>query len=287
MTLDSVTTQSGELELLSKLVNISGNSLKIKKLVVKEPEKAYELRPQLHTFISAPFGEFKSELLDQVADHYESKKLDDISFASLVGSIDKTTKQIIPAAAWEARNKLLLLDEFTATRPSKFSNALLQLMEDQRYSRKIATYSANGIEKDKDLFFKAEDGNITLRTRFAAIVATMKNVRKSREYMFKALLSRCIPIRYELSLEEINQVLDGKPIFAKENYDPEEGVRIDTSDYQHIREVLEEEIKNRKLNRVEEIYARTVGECCRIYAVLGKHDEELYKDVLKLKSEFA
>lgn len=144
----------------------------------------------LHLFISAPFGEFKSTLLKEINQAYPSKIYTHLTFPSLIGSIDKHTKQIIPAAAWECRNKLMLLDEFIATRPSLVSQTLLQLLEDQYYSRKIAVYSADLNEEDGDLFFRVKQGSIEVKTRFLCIMATMKNIKKAREYAFKALLSR-------------------------------------------------------------------------------------------------
>lgn len=164
---------------------------------------------------------------------------------------------------------------------------MLQLFEDQHYSRKIASYSTELNEIEDDLFFKVKDGNIELKTRFVAIIATMKNINKAREYTFRALLSRTVPIRYEMSKEEIDQILDGKILFKKEEYNVKPEVTIKTEDYNHIRKILDDEIHNSKSKSIEQILARTVGDCVRIFAVLGKHDDELYRDVLKLKHTFS
>jgi hypothetical protein len=281
-----VTTQNRLLEVLRVLINICANSLKIKKLVVEEPCRRFNMRPQLHLFISSPYGEFKSTLLNEISNAYPSKLYTNLTFPSLIGSIDRDTKQIMPAAAWECRNKIMLLDEYMATRPSLVSEALLQLLESQYYSRKVAMYSANKEEVEGDLYFRVRDGNIEVKTRFSCIIATMKNIRKAREYGFKALLSRCVPIRYELTKDEIEQVLDGKLLFKKEEYDVEEDVVISTSDYMKIREILNRHIEERGIKGVEEVYARAVGDCCRAFAVLQKHDEQLYKDILELKVTF-
>lgn len=281
-----VTTQTRGLALLGRLVNLAASSVKIRRLILQEQFREQPIRPQLHLFISAPFGQMKSTLLGQIAQAYPAKIYTHLTFPSLIGSIDRSTKQIIPAAAWECRNRLMLLDEFTKTRPSLVHETLLQLMENQHYSRKISVYSADKHEEDGDLFFKVKQGNIELKTRFALIFATMKNIRKAREYTFKALLSRTIPIRYEMTKSELDQVLDGKLLFKKEEYKVEPEVTIKTQDYTHIRNVLDGAVKGLRLRRVEEIYARTVGDCCRIFAVLGEHDDELYRDVLRLKYTF-
>jgi hypothetical protein len=104
------------LKLLGTLVNLAANSTKMKKLTIKEPFREFSLRPQIHLFISAPFGQMKSTILDQIAKLYSAKIYTHLTFPSLVGSIDRSTKQVIPAAAWECRNKIMVLDEFTATR---------------------------------------------------------------------------------------------------------------------------------------------------------------------------
>lgn len=274
---------SKELELLRKLINIAANSVGIKTLVVKEPLRDFRLRPQLHLLISSPFGGFKSTLLSEILSAYPGKIFTHLTFPALIGSIDRSTKQIIPAAAWECRNKLMLLDEYTSTRAGLVSEALLQLLENQYYSRKIATYSADLIEEDEDLYFKVKSGNIEVKTRFSAIFATMKNIEKARECTFRALLSRTIPIRYEMSLDEINQVLDGKLIFKPEKYNVSSETIIEAEDYLYIRNVINQEIKKQKLNKVERILARVIGDCCRVFAVLGRHEDSLYKDILTLK----
>jgi hypothetical protein len=281
-----VESTSETLRILNKLVNIAAHSVKIKKLITKEPYRDYEMRPQLHLLISAPFGEMKSTILREISQLYPSKIITDLTFPSLVGSIDRTTKQIIPAAVWECRNKLMLLDEYTATRESLVTRALLQLLEDQYYSRKIATYSADLNEEENGLFFKVKSGSIEVKTRFSCIIATMRDIRRIREQIFLALISRCIPIRYEMSKEEINQVLEGRKLISHENHDVKEVVEISTEDYKHIKEVVNEEIEMGNIRNAKQVLARTIGDCCRIFAVLGRHDEKLYKAILRLKASY-
>jgi hypothetical protein len=281
-----VESTSETLRILNKLVNIAAHSVKIKKLITKEPYRDYEMRPQLHLLISAPFGEMKSTILREISQLYPSKIVTDLTFPSLVGSIDRTTKQIIPAAVWECRNKLMLLDEYTATRESLVTRALLQLLEDQYYSRKIATYSADLNEEENDLFFKVKSGSIEVKTRFSCIIATMRDIRRIREQIFQALISRCIPIRYEMGKEEINQVLEGRKLISHENHDVKEVVEISTEDYKHIKEVVNGEIEMSNIGNAKQVLARTIGDCCRIFAVLGKHDEKLYRTILRLKASY-
>jgi len=75
-------------------------------------------------------------------------------------------------------------------------------------------------------------------------------------------------------------------LFKKEEYDVEPEATISKEDYRHIRNVLDDAVRSLRLRRVEEIYARTVGGCCRIFAVLNEHDNELYRDALGLKYMF-
>ena len=274
------------LQLVNLLLNIAAHSVKIKRLVVEEPNSKHWLRPTLHIFLSAPFGHGKSTLLRQLTEAYEAVLLTHVTVPGLIGSIDRSSKMIIPAAAWEARNKLLILDEYTSTRPSQVGVILLQLLEDQSYSRKIALYSADHEEIDGDLCFRVKNGNIELKTRFSCIIATMKNPRKAREYSFKALLSRTVPLRYNLSKKELDEILDGKPLFRLMQFQTSDETNIELEDYEHIREVISETYEGLKEKRakLDEIYLRAVGDCCRIFAVLGYHDDKLYRKIFELKA---
>jgi hypothetical protein len=141
-------------------------------------------------------------------------------------------------------------------------------------------------EEENSLFFKVKSGNIEVKTRFSCIIATMKDIRRAKEQIFQALISRCIPIRYEMSKEEIDQVLDGKKLISPENYDVKEVVEISTEDYTHIKEVINEEIEMGNVRNAKQVLGRTIGDCCRIFAVLGKHDEKLYRTILRLKASY-
>jgi len=275
-----------DLQLVNFLLNIAAHSVKIEELVIEEPSSKYQLRPTLHIFLSAPFGHGKSTLLKQLMAAYPSVLLTHVTVPGLIGSIDRSSKMIIPAAAWEARRKLLILDEYTSTRPSQVGEILLQLLEDQRYSRKIALYSANHEEIDGGLYFKVRDGCIDLRTRFSAIIATMKNPKKAREYSFKALLSRTIPLIYSLDKSDFDEILDGKPLFKKMSFRINDKAIVRLEDYKHIREVLNDVYDGLRGNKekLNEVYLRTVGDCCRVFAVLGRHNDELYEKIFELKA---
>jgi len=268
------------------LLNVAAHSVKIKELSIEEPGGKCYLRPTLHIFLSAPFGHGKSTLLKQLMSNYPSVLLTHVTVPGLIGSIDRSSKMIISAAAWEARNKLLILDEYTSTRPSQVGDILLQLLEDQRYSRKIASYSADHEEVDGDLYFRVKNGLIDLKTRFSCVIATMKNPKKAREYSYKALLSRTIPLRYILRKEDLDSVLDGKQLFEKINFQVSDEVMIKLDDFMHIREIMDEayeDMRRKGITKLNEVYLRTIGDCCRVFAVLGHHDDKLYKKIFELK----
>jgi PHD/YefM family antitoxin component YafN of YafNO toxin-antitoxin module len=86
--------------------------------------------------------------------------------------------------------------------------------------------------------------------------------------------------------EEINQVLEGRKLISHENHDVKEVVEISTEDYKHIKEVVNEEIEMSNVRNAKQVLARTIGDCCRIFAVLSRHDEKLYRTILRLKASY-
>lgn len=204
----------------------------------------------------------------------------------MIGSIDRATGQFIPGLAWETRKKPLLLDEFrTGERGDAGAiDVLLGVLETGHYKRKVALPSRVIEEKDGPLFYRVEDGEIEVQTRFPAILATMKNLQMARSEKIRALVQRCIPIRYDLADEVVDAALQGSSLYHREEYDPPREVTVPRGEYRRIIE-LAHEIRSSH-PRFREVYARSVGDLCRIFAVLGHHDVQLYRLVCYLKTGY-
>lgn len=72
----------------------------------------------------------------------------------------------------------------------------------------------------------------------------------------------------------------------RKEYKVEPEVIVEAEDYKVIRKVLDSVVRGSRFKGIEQIYARVVGDCCRAYGVLGEHNRELYKDILRLKFMF-
>jgi hypothetical protein len=263
----------------SLLLNISCRSASIKCLEVARKDGSYRPeRPQLNLFIDAPYGQFKTTTFREVERHYESTILTDVTFPKLVGSYDVEQKRIVPSALWTYRNKTLIFDEFFFQ--SGIINALLQLTESGLYHRAIARSMITPTnEIDEDLYFKATvDGEISVKTRFNAVIGTMHDILRNPHVTYDALISRCVPIYYRLSNEDIKQVIAGQTLFKKIIFQNEPLGHIEWRDIEYFEGLLDSADVDSKL------YARTLGDLCRIYNILGEHNENLYQFVIENKT---
>jgi hypothetical protein len=271
------------LQTFNILVNISIATTKLEKLTVHEPHKIVELRPQTHLIIRGNIGSTKSTILSQISDEVKSPVYTSISTASLVGSIDKETKQVIPGACWEVKNNLLILDEqsfnLSKSTDTDLINALLQLTENQYYAKKIARYASDIKEKKKDLYFVVKSGTIKTKTRFAMLMATMHPLTKVHSDIMRALISRCIVYDFELTREQLRDIARGRTLYEHTEIEPpEKKAVIKLKDYEYI----EEFVFNYNVGKSN--YLRTIGELCRVFALFGKHNDKLYNLICALKS---
>lgn len=286
---------------LNYFVNLAIASAKIKKIIIQQEHGVFSLRPQLHLIISGDKSSFKSTVLNQVAKHFDTSPYTDISMPSLIGSVDKQTREFVEGAGWQSRNGVLILDEheFTNSKgyPKDIVNVLLQLTEgEQKYKRKTSIAPLRAInKKDGDLYCKANKGTIEVKTNFTLMIGTMSHLN-FRNAKLDALKSRCLPIVWKPEPKVLLNVMSGLPIFSYENLLCEdtvfinkhrnkgktalqfvECVNINLETYQKIKTFVEANIKDYSL------YPRIVGDCCRIYAITKCIDLGLFLKVLDLK----
>ena len=275
-----------ESETLSMLFNLAIASARLREIIIKEPVDTIKISPQLHIMISSDKGLFKSTILFEIARLFKAHPYNELSDASLVGTIDSKVMQFVPGAAWEARNGVLILDEFIFFDNHNILkgivNNLLQLTEREQYvDKRIARFSSSIDLKEGDLWLRVKDGRIQCKTSFSLLIGTMSKLN-FRNPKLDALKSRCIPIQWKPSWELVLGVSEGNKIFEYKDLlgDWKEVNRvrvINTKDYIYIRDLV-------KL-RCEDItmFMRCVNDCCRVFAILGKHNNELYNLILDLK----
>jgi len=241
-----------------------------------------EIRGNLHLFLRAGSGNFKSTMLKELAAYFKVDVIESLTSAGLVGSIDKNMN-IIPGMAWKVRNKMLLLDEFETEGSGNCVKPLLSLLEDQEYKKSFGRHANDRIEKEKDLFFRVKSGAMYVKTRFSCVICSMKNIEKSRSQNVGALLSRCVLVPYSLEDEEIERVVHGHKLLKikscpfKKPFDFE----VSGPDYKEILSVIN---TYPGLNKKKQ-YGRIICDCCRAFAVLGKHDPAIYLMITKLHQE--
>lgn len=257
-------------EAISFLVNFALDSIRLKKLSIEKKTKGKKIirpeRSQVHVLLTAPKGQMKSTILKEISQFCASPVFTDLTFPSLVGSIDKETKQVIPAGAWECRKNLLLLDEwnFKTDGHDDTLKALLQFTESGEYSRKVARYVIP-YESEKDqlpFFFRVKDGNIHVKTKFSLVMASMYDLARRTQKDTEALVSRMIPYHYEMSREELNAYSLGREILhLKLKEKIPETATIKYSKYKKIVNYCSGAKDGNAL--------RTIGDIARAYAIYG------------------
>jgi hypothetical protein len=272
---------------MNRLLNITCSSKNIGTLLVRERFKTQQFRSQLNIILQSTSGTLKTTILEGIGGCYDVTPYSYATYAAMIGSINRTTGQVIPGLVWEARKKPLLLDEFrTGERGDAGSiDVLLGVTESGHYKRRIALASETIEEKDGPLYYRVRNGEIEVQTRFPCIIATMKNLDMSRSDTIRALIQRCIPIKYDLPNEVLDAALQGSPIYRLQKYDPPNQVVINRKDYDKIIQVGRE-IRDTESN-FKVAYLRSIGDLCRIFAVIGRHDFELYRLVCFLKAGYS
>jgi len=256
----------------------------VKSLAVKLHSGNIRLfRPSIHMFWYSPSGSGKSEVLNAIGLIRQIPVYSNLTYPSLVGSIDKNMN-FIPSGAWEIRDNVFLIDEFRASYDeSDFLDAMNRLWENQSYSRKLGRICPPLTEKYKDLYLKVKDGTISIKTRFSSITASMYNYGgySKTSQQVRALMSRCLPVSFVPSKGFLSQLAEGElplNISVNKKVKPLD-VHIGIEDYRKIKDTVDT-----YPGLQDNVYLRSIGDLCRVYAIVGRHNYELYKTILDLKN---
>lgn len=273
-------------EIIGRFAGISGASSSIETLQVELPTKTQLLRPQLHLILRSEPGSFKSTLLREVGKIWGVTPYSNVTAPAMIGTIDQSNGRLVPGLVWQTRNKPLLLDEFKTNErgDSGAVDVLLGTMEDGHYKRKLGLPSVYFYENEGPLFYRAENGEIEVQTRFSTIIATMRNWDMTRSGKYEALTQRCIPIRYSMDLQAFDAVLDGKPVYRHYDYKPKKAVSISRKDFADIRAIAADVASTGKLDDFKRVYIRSIDDLSRILAVTGDFDAKQFRLVCYLKA---
>jgi len=261
------------------LINISIATAKIEHLYT--PYR--EIRPAMHSILVGRIGSLKSSILYEICAKFHTIPTFNLSSANILGSVDKTTGIPIKPTIWEQRNSIVPIDELFIDSHSPNQrhalSVLLTVLEKPEFQKKIAYRVNDFSEKDGDLFCRMKDGTIHVKTRFVLIANTMQPLfRKQRMIELEALKTRCILIPYYPTKKELKRMINGESLFKLIHYNVKKTTKISKKIYEKIIE------KTEKFDIELEYYARTIGDLCRAYSVVG-YDDKTFDLILKLRSK--
>lgn len=244
------------------------------------------MRPSLHIILRSPIGQMKSTIMEEIALKKNKEVITELTRAGLVGALDCKTMQFIAGAAWSCRNSLLLLDEFTFGRKKEGWEAFLQLLESQRWGKRVGIFSADQEEKDEDLYVRVSKGRIDMKTRFACVVATMKRLEMRSGQGFRAFISRCVPYHFDLDEDDLVAIAQGTPLYREKKFNPPCNTEINNKVYSRIVKAAKSELSKCPSPKIrKELYLRSIGDICRTYAVHEKNDKDYMRNLIRWKVE--
>jgi len=260
-------------------MNIAVATSFIQRIEVHYPDGVRDLpRHNLHVLLSASKGSLKSTRLRQMRVCYPDRVIlkDAVSYAALVGSIDSDTKDSNVPLAIRARGKVLAFDEMIRDREGHFTKALLQLLEDGEYSRDVAI-TPNNRKNILNSYWSVENGEIKVQSHFSAVIATMQSPgMMSRTQLGGALLDRVVVLWHYTDYEETKDYFtSSKPLYRDLGFKPAPEVVVSEADYLQIFNFWLEHDPTFECKR-------KLGDMIRTFAVLGRHDETVYKELLAL-----
>lgn len=267
-----------KIKLIERLVNLSIASAKIEKINIKQKKGVWSgLYPPISIYICAKYGSLKSTMLQALSDVTKQPILKKVTAAGLVGTITDDGGGMI-SPVWEHRNLVMAIDEFNAVGDSaaETKQALLDIIEKGVYSKVIGRKAKNKVDKsDGDLYYRIEEGQISFKTRCGAVICTM--VKHQADTFHLALLSRCIPVTYEI--DDPDMIFNGEVKFKFKKLKVKKEVDISLKDWNII-------TKAAKDYSGDDI-VRTASMLARVYAVIGKHDDTLYQIICGLRNDTA
>lgn len=267
--------------LINKICSIVCASAHMKEISLPNEHKT---RGNIHLVISGGIGLGKSTVLYMMADHLGIPVSSGISKANLLGSVDKNTGMFIEPSIWRCRNNAYMMDEIELPTNDKqdyngLTKSFLALLENPIIDRKMGFRSNDFKKKDKDLYCIVKDNTISCKTRFSFIATTMFDPYRGWSKLRTAMVTRCLILEFNFSREDIFYILRNKHVFHIDPTPIPKDPKIDEKTYEELLFYVE------KSPIPSDYIMRTVLDLCRFYAILGKHDNEIYDYIIDSRSE--
>lgn len=260
---------------LCLFLNMSLSSPKLKRLFVenRKSQTHEQIRANLNIFVRADFDNFKSTILTKAQQEYGIKRIwHRITLPGLVGSVYEN--ETVEPAAWTCNGSALMADEYVSVH-GDLPGAYNSLLESPHiYVRQIHSGKVRFNKRKGDgTYFTVKDGMVSIKSIFACIQASMY----SRQTLFnhlssKSMMSRFIYCEYHLTPDDRVSVIDGAPVFVKQEFFPQEEVVIQYDDYKKIRDIW--------YNGSPQKIARVFGDMLRAFAITGEHNKMVYSYIL-------
>lgn len=262
---------------LSLIINIALATAKLRE--IKLPH--INIRPFMHLLMYGKVGSGKSSILNEVLINLNKVQSARLTLATLYGTVDKNSGEFIPPITWDSRNSVLGLDEFYVPKEGEARNvvhSLLSLMENPIYSKKMGFRCNEFKQKDKDLYCIVKKNTIEVKTRFVIFANTMMNMNaKQQNPDALAFASRCLTLPYFPSLDDLKKKARGEPNYVYKKLTPKNDmIKITKQPYNKILKFVE------KYNVKDINYLRTIGDICRIYAIVG-FKKDIFELIMDLK----
>lgn len=261
---------------ISILINLAIASLKVETITLPH----MNLRPNIHILMYGRIGSTKSTILYDVAHRVKGAVIKGLTKANLYGIVDKEG-EVMPPTIWDCANNFLFIDEYHLSSNDRFGkdllNELLSVMEKPEYTKKISFKARDFKEKKGNLYCKIYKGRLEVKTKFSLFLNTMMPLKDRNFSEMVALKSRCICIPIFPSIFILEQISSGLHLYKyKDIKIKRKNVKISKLNYKKIQEY----VKQAKVK--EENYLRKIGDLCRVYAVLGKIDQDIFNLILSL-----
>lgn len=273
--------------MLEKIIKLS--ILSSPTLGIITEDESYRARSQINVLILAPFGSGKSVILRKIEQEKLGIQIRDYTEAGLIGTM--TAKgNLLKGSMFRGAGKTILVDEFQRI-PTEYRDMLLDLMEDQYYTRSLG-YEGGTYDETADYHsIQVRGGYIAFHLKASWIISTMQFSRKRIEDI--ALLSRTYPINMTFTISDaINLYLGKRNLHlsnVKKHMDKCEKAVITLRD--DAREYATRELKQsiHEWKPVAGFVARMLWDTTRIAGVYSCLDEtyEITKEHMERALKFA
>jgi hypothetical protein len=274
-----------QFDYLYDLVSLSLSSAGMETLSIEEQGIIKGIRPWINVMLLSEFGTFKSTLLKVISNMISIPVYTTVTIPALIGSIDGETKQFIVGAIWDCRRRALLIDEFRTAHNEEMIDCFLQISEEGKYTKRIGRWSPDFKAEDKPFSIAVKNGMIEVKTGMPCIFVSMRQMENSPSYNVHALLSRFIAERWDVDRSHVIESMKGNNHIKLVIVPVEKNVLIGNRDYLAILNYASLDFRDRYGQELQtQIITRAVGDCVRVFAILGFHNWSLYWRILDTKN---